>query len=575
MIMRKHAIVLLLVLTFSGCNYMDEFPYDWAQPEDVFSMEHNYERPINQAYSFLTGGFNRISGSFLDAATDDGMSTIRNSSIHRLSRGYTNSSSPVLNPWNTAYQGIRQALFVQTSLAEIDLVLNNKTAEDVVEIKNTYSGEMYALRAWYAFDLLRHYGGFPIINKYYMLGDAELETKQRNTFAECVGHIISLCDSAASYLAVTPVGGNGGFGRMTKGAALAIKAKTLVFAASPLFNQSGNTNPVIGYVGQSEADVRARWDEAAEACAEVINLQRPDGANMYSLHGNYTRLFTSSPNSEYILFVGASPSNDLENRQFPPSISRNSGGGTVPTQEFVDAFTNADGSPFVRGEAEDPYSGRDPRFGATIGYDGSDYGDQGTIHTHIGQGATTDGLNVTIDRSTNTGYYLKKFLDFSIDFSKGNPGQSFHLFPLIRLADVLLLYAEAMNEAHGPGVDPNGYGLTAKDAVQQVRERAGFGTDHYLDGVADADAMREKIKQERRIELSFEEQRYFDLRRWLDGDRLNQPVSGVRIEQTGGQRTVGYFIADELRKFEPRMYLHPIPLRELRISPQIAQNPGW
>src|SRR5690606_10556105 len=131
-------------------------------------------------------------------------------------------------------------------------------------------------------------------------------------------------------------------------------------------------------------------------------------------------------------------------------------------------------------EAEDPYSGRDPRFGAIIGYDGSEYGEQGTIHTHIGQGATIDGRNVTIDRSTDTGYYLKKFLDFSIDFSKGNPGQSFHLFPLIRLADVLLLYAEAMNEAHGPDADPSGYGLTAKAAVQQVRTRAGFGIDHYL-----------------------------------------------------------------------------------------------
>src|SRR5690606_14958149 len=141
------------------------------------------------------------------------------------------------------------------------------------------------------------------------------------TFAECVDHIISLCDSAAQYLAVTPVGGNGGFGRMTKGAALAIKAKALVFAASPLFNQSSNSNPVIGYVGQSESDVRARWDQAAEACAVVSNLKRPNGANIYSLRDNFTRLFFSSPNNEYILFVGASRSNGLERRQFPPSIS--------------------------------------------------------------------------------------------------------------------------------------------------------------------------------------------------------------------------------------------------------------
>lgn len=573
--MRKHTIVLLLTIACSSCNYMDEFPYDWAQPEDVFSMEHNYVRPINQAYSYLTGGYNRFSGSFLDAATDDGMSTIRNSAIHRLSRAYINSNSPVVNPWGTAYQGIRQALFVQKSLSEIDLVLNNKSNDDVAAIKNTYSGEMYALRAWYAFDLLRHYGGFPIIDRFYTLGDPELDTKQRNTVAECVNHITSLCDSAAKYLAVTPVGDAGGFGRMTRGAALAIKAKTLAFAASPLFNQPGNTNPLIGYVGESEASVKARWEATAEACAAVINLQRPNGANMYSLHPNYARLFNSSPNNEYILFISASSGNGLENRQFPPSLSRDAGGGTVPTQEFVDAFTLADGSDYVRSEGNDPYSGRDPRFEATVGYNGSTYGAQGTIYTQLGQGATMDGLNVTVDRSTNTGYYLKKFLDFSIDFSRANPGQTFHLFPLIRLADVLLLYAEAMNEAYGPNADPKGYGLTAHGAVQQVRARAGFQSDAYLNDVVDADAMREKIKQERRVELSFEEQRYFDLRRWLDGDKLNQPVSGVRIEQTAGQRNIAYFTADELRKFEPRMYLHPIPLREIRISPQIAQNPGW
>ena len=134
---------------------MDEFPYDWAQPQDVFSMEQNYERPINQAYSYLIGGFNRINGSFLEAATDDGMSTINNSSIHRLSRAFVNSSSPIESCWDASYKGIHQALFVQKSLSEIDLVLNQKTTQQVIDIKNIYQGEMYALRAWYEFDLLR------------------------------------------------------------------------------------------------------------------------------------------------------------------------------------------------------------------------------------------------------------------------------------------------------------------------------------------------------------------------------------------------------------------------------------
>lgn len=573
--MKKYTLITLIVTTLVSCNYMDEFPYDWAQPIDVFSMEANYEKPVNQAYSYLKGGFDRISGSFLEAATDDGMSTISNSAVHRLARGFITSNSPIESCWNDSYKGIRQALFVQKSLAEIDLVLNNKTPADVIAIKNKYSGEMYALRAWYEFDLLRHYGGYPIINKYYTLGDAELAQKGRNSVAECVQNIVSLCDSAAKYLDVIPIGGNGGFGRMTKGAALAIKAKTLVFAASPLFNQSGNANALTGYVGAGAADVKSRWEAAADACAAVINLKKTNGAPAYALHSDYTKLFTSSPNNEYIVFVGAPKSNGLENRQYPPSLSKNQGGGTVPTQEFVDAFTRADGSDFVRNSQPNQYTGRDPRFTAAIGFDGSKYGTK-TIYTHLGQGSTIDGLNITLDRSTNTGYYLKKFLDLAVDFSKASPGTAFHITPLIRLADILLLYAESMNEAYGPNADPKGYGLTAQAAVKQVRTRAGFtATDKYLTGVVDVAAMRDKIKQERRVELAFEEQRYFDLRRWMDGNKLNQPVTGINIAINNGVTTNTYFTVDPLRKFDTRMYLHPIPLQETMISPQITQNPGW
>ncbi|WP_346239366.1 RagB/SusD family nutrient uptake outer membrane protein [Niabella insulamsoli] len=566
----------LLLFVLSSCKYMDEQPYDWAQPTDVFSMEASYEKPITQAYSYLKGGFNRINGSFLDAATDDGMSTINNSNIHRLSRGYINSNNPVENCWSASYQGIRQALFVQKNLAEIDLVLNNKSSEEVIEIKNVYSGEMFCLRALYEFDLLRHYGGYPIVSKFYNLGDPELTQKQRNSFADCVANILSLCDSAAAFLGVTPVGGNGGYGRMTKGAALAIKAKTLIFAASPLFNQSGNGNALTGYTNPSESDIKMRWEAAAAACNEVIGLKNPNGSSVYSLHGNYERLFVTSPNSEYIIFVSAPKSNGLENRQFPPTLSRNQGGGTVPTQEFAEAFTMSDGSDYTPTDLSSQYKNRDPRFNVTVGYNGSNYGGLGSIQTKIGDGATIDGLNMVIDRSTNTGYYLRKFLDFNIDFSKANPGTAFHLFPMIRLADVLLLYAEAMNEAYGPDADPRGYGLTAKAAVQQVRARAGFkANDKYLINVTDAQTMRQKIKNERRVELAFEEQRYFDLRRWMDGDLLNQPVTGIRIDQVGSSQTSNYFTVDALRSFEPKMYLHPIPLQETMISPQITQNPGW
>ncbi len=220
---------IAVLLFLPGCEYLDEKPFDWAQPEDIFTAESDYERPINQAYAYIRGGFNRISGAFLDAATDDGMTTISGSSIHRISRAYITSASPVENSWTPSYAGIRQALFVQKNLREQNLVLNKKTEAEVEAIKAIYIGEMYALRALYEFDLLRHYGGYPIIEKYYTLGDPEFEQKARDSFEDCVNHIVTLCDSAAMLLEVDPIGGNGGFGRMTKGAALAIKEKHSFF----------------------------------------------------------------------------------------------------------------------------------------------------------------------------------------------------------------------------------------------------------------------------------------------------------------------------------------------------------
>ncbi|MCX6326594.1 MAG: RagB/SusD family nutrient uptake outer membrane protein [Bacteroidia bacterium] len=580
--MRKKLIILVISFTtllLTRCEYLDEKPYDWAQPDDVFTDESNYMRPINQAYSYMKGGFDRISSSFLDAATDDGIGTVSGSSIYLLSSGFVTSSSPVEGCWDQSYKGIRQALFVQKNLAEQKLILTKKTELEVAIIKSVYSGEMYALRALYEFDLLRHYGGYPIIDKYYLFDDPEIAQKTRDSFEDCVISIVNICDSAIKYLDVEP--SSGSYGRMSKGMAMAIKAKTLVYSASPLFNQPGNSNPLTGYAGITDADVKTRWEAAAAACAAVINLKKSTGTSKYVLYAAanaYEKLFVTCPNDEYIVFRAAPKSNDLENRQYPPSISNNSGGGTVPSQEFVDAFTNADGSDYVRGIPANQYTSRDPRLSVIVGYNGSTYGLRGKIYTKTGTGATLDALNSVDDKSTNTGYYLRKFLDTNVSFSVVPPATAFHLFPIIRLADIYLLYAEAMNEAYdGIDVDPKGYGLTAKGAIGKVRIRAGFplATDKYLLGVTTRVQMREKIKNERRIELCFEEQRYFDLRRWMDGAKLAQPINGIRIEDNSGTLNYSYFEVDAQRKFDTKMYLHPIPLSEIKISTGLDQNPGW
>lgn len=583
--------IVLSLLTFSGCDYLDIKPTQWQTAEDVFSIETRYFQSANYAYSFIQPGLEHMHGStFLEAAIDDGMSPVTTSNIHKLAQGYITASSPILSCWDNSYQGIRQALFTQKYMREIGVVISGQTEEESVAVKQQYIAEMDALRAWFEFCLLRLYGGYPIVDRVYDVSDEEPNHKGRDSFEDCVNHIVMLCDQAAEFLDVIPIGGeNGGRGRMNKGIALAIKAKTLVYAASPLYNQAGNSNALLGYT-DNNSGLSQRWQSAAKACADVLNLCsdgtiNPAGTKRYALvaptnKAPYENLFTTYPNNEYIMVYTRKKDNSMEQRQFPPTLSKSNGAKTVPTQDLVDAFTLANGSDFVRNNWDEPldpqYNNRDPRFKAIIGYDGCAYNKR-TFYTRVNSG-TDDALNAIVDHSTTTGYYLAKFCLKTIDFSKASPGNAAHASPLIRLADIYLMYAEAMAQAYGIDADPDNYGLTARAALQTIRTRAGFkaATDKFLVNVSTVDDFIAKVKQERRVELCFEEQRYFDLRRWMDGDKLNRPVHGIRIEASGKNLSYSYFEADNKRKFEDKMYFHPIPLKViLQSGDVIVQNPGW
>ena len=573
--MKKYIYIISFLTLFilPGCDFMDELPTDWHTPETAFQLETTYERNINQGYAYIRSGYTRIGGAFLDAATNDGSATMQNSSIHKLAQGFYSAQSPIISVWYGSYVGIRQTLFTEKYLNEVPLFLNNKSSDEVNVIKKEGIAQMWALRALYEFDLLQHYGGYPIIDTYMDISDPRFNTLKRDSFETCVNNIVALCDSAAKYLAVK----HANFGRMEKGTAMAIKAKTLLYAASALYNRPDNTNPLVGYVNPSALEVETRWKVAAAALAEVINLKN-GAANRYALHTSYATLFNTCPNNEYIVFYATGKSNGLENRQYPPTIANTAGGGTVPSQQFVDAFTNADGTTYTRSAGAAPtYTGRDPRFSMIIGYNGATYGARGVINTALGTDETNDGLNKVKDYSTNTGYYLRKFLDTNINFKIGTPATTFHLHPFIRLADVLLMYAEAMTQAYGFEVDPMAYGLTAKQAVELVRKRAGFNnaTDQYLVGATTKEIQLQKIYDERRIELAFEEARYFDLRRWMKTDVLTEPIKGMRIDNNAGTLTYTEFTVDNDRVFEEKMYFAPIPKNEILVFPELEQNPGW
>ena len=557
--MKQFIILCFSALLLNACDYLDQKPLEYWQPEDVFVDGDRAGQVLHAAYNFMPAGFNSL-GAFLAVATDDAAHVNWSNSVYKISHGFVTEMNPVDNYWYNGYIGVRRTLYFEEY---IHLLQNwpGETEAQVEARKKIWIGESKALRALFYFELIKRYGGVPLIERTYTLNDPEIASIPRSSFEKCVDYIVELCDAAADSLAVTPYGSN--FGRMTKGAALAIKAKTLAYAASPLFNDTND--PVLGYTG---GDTKSRWEEAARALKAVIDLKDGAGAPVYSLFNDYEKLFIAAPNTnkEYIVSTGNPKSHSLESLLYPPSLL---GSGTnCPSQNLVEAFEKVDGSP-VDMTAPDRYEGLDPRFYATVLYDGATLGARGTIR--ISDPNSQDAIEKIINRSTVTGYYLRKFLDPSIDLSATTPGNTFHIFPVIRLADIYLLYAEAMNEAYGPN-QANGMELTATDALNKVRQRVGM-PDYTPASVAD---MREKIRNERRVELAFEDQRYFDLRRWkLAETRLNEPLRGLRITRGETNDTAAGFTVDAQRKFDTKMYYAPIPYSEMQLNLSLVQNPGW
>ena len=258
----------------------------------------------------------------------------------------------------------------------------------------------------------------------------------------------------------------------------------------------------------------------------------------------------------------------LELYNYPPSLLGS--GGTCPSHNLVCAFEKKDGSANDMQSAT-RFENMDPRFDVTIVRDGSILGARGAID--ISDPNSQDAIGKVNLRSTVTGYYLRKFLDTNINLSAQTITSTYHYFPVIRLADIYLLYAEAMNEAYGPN-DAADLGWTALEALNKVRTRAGITVPYTTTSQTE---MTKKIRNERRVELAFEDQRYFDLRRWKTAEKdLNQPLMGFRIErQDNGVVSTHEFVVDGQRKFNTKMYYSPIPYSEMQLNTNLVQNPGW
>lgn len=571
------ACMVLFVLLITACSksgFLDQTVTSSLNEKTTFSDSANSMAFLNNIYvniGFATDP-RRFSGTGyaagLDASSDEAEGP-NASSLNGFIQFATGSVNPSVVPddvWSIPYTNIRA---VNQFLKHLPSIPFN------VSLKAQSQAEARFLRAWYYAMMLQHYGGVPLIGD-SVFTVSDVLTAKRNTYRECVDYILSECDYAAAILPLVQTGSL--YGRASKGACLALKSRALLYAASPLFNNGGTvgSGALASIVAYPDSDP-GRWKLAADAARTVILT------NAYSLYIDSTslagekgygfqKLFTQRFTSEFILSRMMGQNKYLESLWDAPS--RGGSGGPFPYQEMVDAFPMKNGlaitNPASGYDPNQPYQNRDPRLNYSIIHDstlrttfGANQPSPLLLYTNTALNPPVAASGDAVYKGTTTGYYIYKMMDPNVINNSLN--ESSRCLPLIRYAEILLNFAEATNESGGPAAE-------VYQAIASIRQRAGL-RPYQLPAGLSKEQMRSAIQNERRIELAYEGQRFFDVRRWMIAEQTdNLQMHGMEVKRNGMAVTYNIF---NVRKhnFTKAMYLWPLPLREIAKSPELMQNP--
>jgi len=543
--------------TLCSCNdFLDREEDSFIDKTATFDSYNRTKQYLTYAYSLLPEGLNRFSGgALLGAATDDACFAIESSNIQQFNNGSWNALSNPDNVWDRYFAGIAKCCTLLENSNHINLDISRLDPAKRVEYENNlkdirmWRAEAHFLRAYFNFELLKRYGPIPIIKSTLDINKDYSDTP-RPTMKEVVEFIANDCDIAADSLELTPWRNmNDAFGRATKGAALALKSRLLLYAASPLYVDFGDIDEA------NKPSDATLWKAAADAAKAVIDL------NQYALAPAYDDLFKNDfQNKEYI-FVRRYPSNsDFEKSNFP--VSYGGKGGTNPSQNLIDDYEMLDGTAFDWNDpvkAAHPFENRDERLLATVLMNGVLFKGK-RIATYPGGADAMPNPN-----ATKTGYYLRKFLNENVNIQTGG-GSDGHVVPLFRLAEIYLNYAEALNE----------YDPTNPDIAVYLNKIRGRVSLPDVPSGLTQEQMRTLIHHERRVELAFEEHRFWDVRRWkVASSTLGAPVKGVKITQDDAGNFTYSPVQVEQRVFQPKMYWYPIPQSEVLKLHHWEQNKGW
>ena len=564
------ALLASCTKTYESVPLGQQEPLDIAfDPNDssgVYAMRFLLTTYANTLYD----GFNRISNDNLDASTDNAVSSQSGiPPVQNIVTGsYSATSTNGDDIWTNAYAGIREATVFTVYINRVPMI---EVLPDGRNARPAYRSEARFLRANLYFELLKRYGGVPLLGDTIRQIDDNTQLP-RATFEECVNYIVSELDNIKDSLRTSSSVTSNTYGRVTQGAAMALKARVLLYAASPLYN-GGNidaSNPLTGYTNYDQS----RWQRAADAAKAVMDL------GVYSLMPNFSDVFITqaSPvgtNTETIFWRQNGTNTSVEVNNAPVGYTTSgSRGYTSPTQNLVDSFPTIDGldigDPASGYNPDKPYENRDPRLAKTVFTNGALWLNR-AVQTYIG-GADRPGGTI---QQTKTGYYMRKFMgNFESVNGAAVYSNTYHDFVYMRYAEMLLDFAEATNEVLGPTGD-------VYNVLYAIRQRAGInsGADNNY-GIKQSmtqDEMRSVIRKEERLEFAFEEHRTWDLKRWKTAASVfASPLKGMNIQQSSSGQlfyNVAPVLTPQFR--DPQMYLYPIPYSEVLKNPSMKQNPGW
>lgn len=571
----KTKILLLIIpclAVLASCeDFLDKNVVTTQNEEFTFA---SYDNAINVAYSVysdLPRGLEEIWGSngsaMLASATDEAEFTIQTHSVQKFNTGSWLPTDLPDNPFNKYYASIRKVYDFLDNADRInyDAVRDNPSQpgiyESYLENVRQLKHEILLLRAFYMFELIKRFGGVPIVKEKFTV-DVDYSTLKRNTLEECVNEIVFWCDSTAKVLPAKQVDIE--LGRLTSGAAKALKSQVLLFAASDLWNDPSWAGSYLHpeLISLPAGDRMARWKAAADAAKAVIAMEAAAG---YGLDTHANLFGTTAYRSKEIIFCRRDAANNtFEKVNLPISYDLVTG-GNCPSQNLVDAFQIKVGTEAVDFDWSNPthvnsiYStNRDPRLAAFVVLNNSWFKERNVESWTGGR----DGAGVR--NATPTGYYLKKFVYPYSNLTTN--GTSVHTWIYVRLSEIYLNYIEALNECEPGNSDIKKY-------YDMIRNRSGVAMPGLPTGLSQKD-VRKLIRQERFVELCFEGKRWFDLRRWMDEDALKQPLRAVEITKNGPNFTYQPYKLED-RTFDKKMYFYPIPQTEINKLPEWAQNPLW